>query len=116
MGEKRKFTFTIGAVKEICERCPDHDIARIGELFDENDFVAMLDNMAWFISTLNRWSTKKATGSEEGALTEDDILLMDMEEVNKLFAQAMIAFNRDQKSETEIKPAKKTKAVSKSKK
>lgn len=113
---KYKFAFTIGAVRDICERCPDHDIERIGELFDEHDFVSMLDNMAWFISVLNTWSVYKETGSRDGALQIDDILLMDMDEVNALFAQAMAAFNKDQTSETEITGAKKTKAVSKSKK
>lgn len=113
---KKKFTFTIGAIKEVCERCPDHDIARIQELFNENDLVTMLDNMAWFISVLDRWTVKKETGTEEGALTIDDILLMDMEEINALFADAMAAFNKDSKSESEIEPVKKTKAVSKSKK
>lgn len=116
MGEKYTFAYTIGAIKEVCARCPDHDPERIGELFNENKYVELLDNMAWFISTLSKWSERRTHGSDEGALTEDDIMLMDMDEINDLFAQAMAAFKRDQKSETEIKPAKKTKAVSKSKK
>lgn len=113
---KRKFVFTIGAIKEACERCPDHDIERIEELFDENDMVSLLDNMAWFISLLNRWAVIKETGSADGALTEKQIMLMEMPEVKALFAEAMAAFKRDQQSETEITPAKKTEAASKSKK
>ena len=104
---KRNFIFTIGAIKEVCERCPDHDIERIQELFNENDLVTLLDNMAWFISVLDRWTVKKETGSEEGALTSDDILLMDMKEVNALFADAMTTFKKDSKGETEIEPTKK---------
>lgn len=112
MKKEYTFTFTIGAVRDICERCPDHDIERIGELFDEHDFVAMLDNMAWFISVLNQWSVFKETGSRDGALKVEDVLLMDMDEVNALFAQAMAAFNRDQKADTEITETKKAEAVS----
>lgn len=115
MDKKYTFAFTIGAVRDVCERCPDHNIERITELFDESDFVAMLDNMAWFISTLNKWSVLKETGSKDGALSIDDILLMDMDEVNDLFSQAMSAFNKDKSGETEIQPAKKAEAVPKSK-
>lgn len=116
MKKSYQFAFTIGAVRDVCERCPDHNIEKIGELFDEKDFVTMLDNMAWFISVLNQWSVQKETGSREGALTVEDVLLMDMEEVNALFAQAMAAFNKDQKGETEITNTKKAEAVSESKK
>ena len=111
MEKKYTFAFTIGAVRDVCERCPDHNIERIGELFSDSDFVEMLDNMAWFISTLNKWSVLKETGSKEGALNIDDILLMDMAEVNDLFGQAMAAFNKDKSGETEIQPSKKTGAV-----
>lgn len=113
---KRNFTFTIGAVRDICERCPDHDIARIEELFTEDNYVKTLDNMAWFICVLDRWGQKKATGSDEDALTVDDIMLMNMSEINELFADAMSAFRNDQKSESEIAPTKKAKATSKTKK
>lgn len=113
---KRNFIFTIGAIKDVCERCPDRDITRVEELFSDNDYVTTLDNMAWFISTLDYWGTKKTTGSAEGALTVDDIMLMDMKEIKELFSEAMTAFKNDQKSETEIAPAKKTKATSKTKK
>lgn len=112
MDKKYSFAFTIGAVKEICERCPDHDIERIQELFDENNYITMLDNMAWFICVLSKWSTFRETRSYDGALTEDDIMVMDMEEIKDLFNQAMAAFRNDKEPETEVKATgKKTEDV-----
>lgn len=99
---KKKFAFTIGTIKEVCERCPDHDLDRLGELFSGNDYPKTIDNMAWFISTLNRWAVFKETRSFDGAMTVDDVMVMDMPEVMALFDEAMAAFNKDKQPETEI--------------
>ncbi len=112
---KYKFAFTIGAIKDVCERCPEHDIARIDELFSEDDYFTTLNNMIWFITTLNKWAVFKETRSFEGALTENDIMAMEMAEINELFGDAMATFKSDQKSETEIEPTKKAEAVPESK-
>lgn len=103
MDRKYNFAFTIGAVKEICERCPDRDIERIQELFNEDNYIDMLDNMTWFICVLSKWSVFKETRSYEGALTEDDVMVMDMDEIRELFDQAMGAFRKDKDPETEVK-------------
>lgn len=107
---KKKFAFTIGTIKEVCERCPNHDLDRLGELFSGTDYPATIDNMAWFICTLNKWAIFKETRSFDGAMTEDDVMAMDMPEVMALFDEAMAAFNKDKKPETEI-IAKKEKAA-----
>lgn len=108
---KYKFAFTIGAIKDVCERCPNHDIARIDELFSDDDYFTTLDNMIWFIVTLNKWAVFKETRSFEGALTDNDVMAMEMDEINELFSDAMATFNGDQKSDTEIEPTKKAEAV-----
>lgn len=113
---KRNFAFTIGAIKEVCERCPDHDINRLMELFNETDFIKQLENMTWFICTLNKWAVYKDTGSFEGALTEEDLLKMEMPDINAMFDEAMVSFAGDSKSETEVEPVKKQKAVPSDKK
>lgn len=112
---KKKFAFTIGAIKEVCERCPNHDIENIADLFAEEDTVKRLENMIWFICTLNKWGVFKETNSFEGALTENDILKMEMSDINDLFDYAMSAFRGDSQSETETEPVKKDEAVSESK-
>lgn len=111
-----EFAFTIGTIKDVCERCPNHDLDRLGELFSGNDYTTLLDNMAWFISTLNRWAVFKETRSFDGALTVDDVMVMDMPEVMSLFDEAMAAFNKDKKTETEIIPSKKDEAAQQNKK
>lgn len=108
---KYKFAFTIGTIKEVCERCPNHDLDRLGELFATNDYMKSIDNMAWFICTLNRWAVFKETRSFDGALQIDDVMAMEMPEVMALFDEAMATFNKDKKSETEIVPSKKAEAA-----
>ena len=103
---KKKFAFTIGTIKDVCERCPDHNLDRLGELFAGSDYPQTIDNMAWFICTLNRWAVFKETRSFDGALTEEDILVMDMPEVMELFDEAMAAFNEDKAPQTQIVPKK----------
>lgn len=113
--KKYKFAFTIGAIRDVCSRCPEHDIDRIEELFSDSDYIATLNNMVWFVVTLNKWAVYKDTRSFEGALTEDDVMAMEMDEINELFAAAISAFRNDQKTDTEIEPTKKAKAVPKKK-
>lgn len=108
---KYKFAFTIGAIKDVCERCPDHDIARVDELFSDDDYFTTLNNMIWFITTLNRWAVFKETRSFDGALSENDIMAMDMAEIQELFADAMSTFKNDSAPETEVEPTKKAEAV-----
>ena len=105
-----KFAFTIGAIKDVCERCPDHDIAKIETLFRDDDYYTTLNNMIWFITTLNKWAVYKETRSFDGALSEEDILVMDMDEIKALFDDAMKAFRQDKEPQTEIE-AKKAEAV-----
>lgn len=109
------FAFTVGAIKEVCERCPGHDIENIMTLFAEEDTVQRLDNMVWFICTLNKWGVFRETNSFDGALTENDIYKMDMGDVNDLFDVAMSAFNGDSQTETETEPEKKDEAAPESK-
>ena len=110
---KKKFALTIGAMKDICERCPDHDINQVEKLFSYDDYYTTLDNMVWFILTLNKWAVYRETKSFEGSLTEGDVLSMDMAEINVLFTEAMSAFKSDGTPETEIEPTKKAEAVPK---
>ena len=82
---KKKFAFTIGTIKEVCERCPNHDLDRLGELFSGTDYPATIDNMAWFICTLNKWAIFKETRSFDGAMTEDDVMAMDMPAIVEVY-------------------------------
>lgn len=108
------FALTNGAVKELCERCPNHDIEKVAELFETTDMIERLNNMEWFICILSKWGTKKATGSFDGALTMDDVDLMDITEIGELFNEAMKVFGNDAKPSSDVKSAKKTKAAPKS--
>ena len=110
---KRNFAFTIGAIREVCERCPDHDIDKLMDLFNEEDLIKRLDNMIWFICTLNKWAIYRDTGTFEGALTEDELLAMEMSDINEMFDDAMLSYAGDRQPETEIEPTKKTKAAPK---
>lgn len=101
------FAFTIGAVKDLSDRCPAHDIDRLTELFENDNVGTTLENMAWFVHVLNKWYTYKTTRSFDGCLTEDDVLAMDVKEVRSLFDEAMISFRRDAKPTTEVEPTKK---------
>lgn len=105
------FALTTGAVKELCERCPNHDIEQVSVLFDTEDLIERLDHMSWFICILSKWGTKKMTGSFEGALTMNDIDTMDINEIGDLFAEAMKIFGKDSKPSGDVESVKKATAT-----
>lgn len=110
-----KFAFTIGAMQEVCERCKDHDISNVYDLFAESDPVIRVDNMIWIICILNKWAIFVETDSFDGALTKNDLLKMDISDLNDMFDAAMSSMRKDQTPETEVEPTKKQEAASKSK-
>ena len=110
------FALTNGAIKELCERCPGHDIDKISQLFDTDDMIERLDNMSWFICILSKWGTKRATGSFDGALTAEDIDNLNMDELTELFQNAMGISKIDAAPTVSVKATeKKAKAAPKSK-
>lgn len=112
---EKRFVFTVGAMGEIAERCPNHDFERVYDLFAEEDAVKRLDNMIYVICVLNKWAIYKDTDTFDGAMTKNDILKLDITELNDLFDEAMTAMTEDRQPKTETEPTKKTKAASKSK-
>lgn len=100
------FAMTLGALKEICKRAPGGDIDRMNELFDSDNVVDALDNMAWFICVLNKWHTYKETRSFEGSLVEDDIYALNIDEIKELFSVALATFKQDTVPETEVEGKK----------
>ena len=105
------FAMTLGAMKELIQRCPGGDIDKLDNLFDDDDIVKTLDNMAWFVCVLNRWYTFRETGTFDGAITEKQIFALNMDEVKDLFAVAMRQFRKDSSPETEVESTKKTEAA-----
>jgi hypothetical protein len=101
-GKNVGFTVTIGALKELIERCPDRDIEKITELFKGDDMIASLDHMAWFIAVLSRWHCYRETRTFDGAIDEADIYAMNTEEIQELFAEAMKTFRKDNTPTTEV--------------
>lgn len=109
-GKKVGFAMTLGAIKDLCQKAPGSDIDRVTELFDMDDMLGTLDNMAWFIMILNKWYVYKQTRSFEGMLTEDDVYAFEIDEIRALFADALATFKKDITPETEVE-GKKEKAA-----
>lgn len=106
-GHEIHFKMTVGASIEIARLCPDGDISRVSEIFDQNHFAKTMENTAKFIVALHRGARRAEDGRDaELYLTEDDIYNMDVSEVQELQLAAVAAFRRDGKTEVEIKPAK----------
>ena len=100
--EKLEFAMTLGALKELSEKCPDKDIEKINTLFEGRNIVDTMDNMVWFVLVLNKWGTYKASRSFEGALTEDDVYSLEIDEIQGLFDPAMSAFRKDKTPSMEV--------------
>lgn len=111
--ENLRFAMTLGALKELCERCPDNDIDKISTLFEGKNIVETMDNMVWFVLILNKWGTYKETRSFDGALTENDVYVLDIDEIQGLFDQAMSAFRKDKAPSMEVVPTGKKEAAPK---
>lgn len=108
-GRDVKFKFTIGASIEVARMCKDGKLENIGSLFEGNyEEVAHNNNM--FIIALHKGyidSMKYEDPKyEEQLLTEDELLVLDNKDYEKLQDEAYAAYYGDSKRNVETEPVK----------
>jgi hypothetical protein len=97
-GKEVHFKATIRALREIAKMCPDGDINKADQLFT-GATADVLDNTVRFVSLLSG-----------GALSEDDLLDLDVQELTAVQSAAADAFRADQQGEIRVE-SKKEKAT-----
>lgn len=104
------FLLTVGASAEIAEYCPDGDMARIDELF-EQPYAKQMRSVAKIVAALSRgYETAKKYEDPDYAgtpLTTDEILTLSPADYQALVAEALVAFRGSTEQTVETEPSKK---------
>ncbi|MCQ2113348.1 MAG: hypothetical protein MJY95_08425 [Bacteroidaceae bacterium] len=113
-GVERKFLMTVGASAEISEFCPDGDLDRLGELFEQS-YGKSTRATAKIIASLSRGyeSFMKFQNPEyvQSPLTVEQIMSLEPKTYKLLVTEAMKAFTDSVETSVETEPSKKNKEV-----
>jgi hypothetical protein len=107
-GKERGFLLTIGASAEISELCPQGDLSRLGEVFNQS-YAKQIRITARLIAAMSRgYENQKHyedPSYEPDALTVDEIMTLDTATFQELTHEVMQKFGSDQQPtvETEAK-------------
>ena len=107
-GKERGFLLTIGASAEISELCPQGDLSRLGEVFNQS-YAKQIRITARLIAAMSRgYENQKHyedPSYEPDALTVDEIMTLDTQMFQELTHEVMQKFGSDQQPtvETEAK-------------
>lgn len=108
-GREIKFRRTVLANCEIAEKCPDGDINRFNELLQGSYAVAQ-KAAAFFMTVLSKGYEMEQKFIDpayiERPLTEAECLLLDNDDFNNLFAEALAVFTDDGKVTVETEEPK----------
>ena len=107
-GKERGFLLTIGASAEISELCPQGDLSRLGEVFNQS-YAKQIRITARLIAAMSRgYENQKHyedPSYEPDSLTVDEIMTLDTQTFQELTHEVMQKFGADQQPtvETEAK-------------
>lgn len=108
-GREIKFRRTVLANCEIAEKCPDGDINRFNELL-EGSYAVAQKAAALFMAAMSKGYEMEQKFIDpayiERPLTEAECLLLDNDDFNNLFAEAMAVFSDDGKVTVETEEPK----------
>lgn len=113
-GRECGFRFTIRASIEVAELCPDKDLSRMGELFENASYEDMTAKIAKFAAILSRANEEAVAydGSRkpENPLSEDEIMTLTNEEFMAVQEEIFKSYGKDTARAVEVEPSKKNKA------
>ena len=108
-GREVKFKFTIGASIEVARMCKDGKLENIGSIF-EGTYEEVAHNNNMFIIALHKGYIDSMKYEDpkydEQLLTEDEILVLDNKDYEKLQDEAYAAYYGDSKRNVETEPVK----------
>ena len=104
-GKKIGFKRTVGAVSDLAKLAPDGQIARLGELFSEQNLGITIESGAQFLAILNKWYEKSLVFENKDykpdPVPAEWFMSLDMEEFTELMNDAMAQFSEDDKPTVE---------------
>ena len=110
-GKERGFLLTIGASAEISELCPQGDLSRLGEVFNQTNYAKQIRVTAKLIAAMSRGFENQKhyedPDYEPDPLTVDEILALDTNTFQELTHEVMQKFGADQKPTVEAEAKKK---------
>lgn len=114
LGKDIKFRRSVQANCEIADICPNKDINKFNELINGN-YPTAQKAAATFIVALNRAYEDYANyidpAHEPDPVSIREIMMLDNEQFNDLFMEALKVFADDGKTTVETEPLKKTESV-----
>ena len=110
-GREIKFLRTVKATSDLAKLCPNNDIGRIGEVFNEKNISSTLENGAKLIHYLNEgYEMNKHFNEPEyqpQILSVDEIMYLDDTTFQKLLDSAMKSIGAGAETTIEVEEPKK---------
>ena len=107
-----RFAFTVVAMQDVAQLCPNKDIRRLAEVF-EVDADKPLDYgvIAKFAAALSYWGEQKERwenpGYKPNPFTEEELLALSPAEIRGVFEEMTKAIRQDNAVSVEAEPAEK---------
>lgn len=110
-GRECGFRFTVRAAQELAELCPDKDIAKLGELFDNKTYPELVNTITQMAIIFNMADEEARAFNSDGEprkpLTREEIMVMSKDEFAALQKEVLRAYGIDTKRTVEVEPSKK---------
>lgn len=100
-GKDITFRLNLRATKRIANLCPNRDISQIDKLFNDDDFVQLVENIEEIAIAMS------LNKENEQPLTEEDIEDLDVTELSALTDELRDQFRADRGTNVETTPIKK---------
>lgn len=110
-GREVMMAYTVGAMQDIAQMCPDKDIRKIGDLFSADDDMPFdFGAVIKLVSILSYWGEEKHRwenpGYERRPFTEDELKTLMPDQIQTLLTSAMSVMRGDSEQTIETEPEK----------
>lgn len=109
-GREIGFRRTVGANCEIAELCPNGDLTKIDEVLTGDNYAKSINLAAGAMLALNKWFEEAQCFDDpehkKNPLTMAEIMMLEPEDFNALWADALKAWTEDAKTTVEAEAPK----------
>lgn len=110
-GKERNLMLTIGASIKIAKLCPQGDLSRVGELFQNNSLADMFDKVCDIIIALNEgYEMNRAFEVEDykaDVITKQELLALNMMDIIQMKDEILRSMSTDSAGSIETESSKK---------
>lgn len=105
-GKELHMAFTIGAMDQMAEMCPDGDITKLAEALDGYRNIGRLAKFVAILSEQYELRKQMETGEAPNPITEEQIMLLMPSEITELETELFAQIGSDATTKVETKAKK----------